>query len=605
MNPFPRPRAALIALLVASGFSGPGGATAAPEDAFAPPQVVDVLAYVQSPHARPGEVIRAVLELDIDESWHVNSDQPLEEFLIPTEVFFDDTSLAVGKIIFPPAEVRKLAISDADMALFEGRAAIGIELQLPPDLPHGQLEVRGVVSYQACDDEKCLAPEEEPFALTLEVGDTAAAPPTHPVFQKVDWDEAQTPGATGGDFGDKSLALIFLATFMGGLALNLTPCVYPMIPITISVFGSQGGGPRRSLVLAIFYVLGMAITYSVLGTFAAMTGNLLGSALQNPLVLAFVAAVMVALALSMFGVYDIQMPQALNRMAGETRQGALGSLLMGLTVGIVAAPCIGPFVLALLTYVGASGNPFLGFSLFFVLALGLGIPFLILAVVSGSVASLPSSGGWMVWVKKLFGFILLGMALYFLTRSERLIPERWLMPGLALLALIGGVYLGWIDKSTSFGGGFQRIKRAVGVAGIAAALALMVVPRLAPERPGIPWTPYAETHLQSARQGAQPVIVDFSAAWCIPCKELDHLTFADGAVVDKSERFVTLKADLTESSSPAVKTLKERFNVRGVPTVIFLHPDGTEMEDLRIVSVIKPDEFLAKMESALSRLSGA
>jgi thiol:disulfide interchange protein DsbD len=300
--------------------------------------------------------------------------------------------------------------------------------------------------------------------------------------------------------------------------------------------------------------------------------------------------------------YDIAMPQSLSRVAGETRQGVLGSLFMGLTVGIIAAPCIGPFVLALLTYVGATGNPVIGFSVFFVLALGLGIPFMVLAVVSGSVSALPRSGGWMVWVKKVFGFVMIGMAIYFLTRSPKLVPEALFLPLVAATAIIGGVYLGWIEKSTSMGGGFNKVKRAVGVLMILLGIGAVVAPRFMVPPEGIEWTPFAHEQLAEATGNGMPVIVDFSAAWCIPCKELDHYTFATPTVVERAHAFVTLKADLTESGSPAVKAIKEQFGVLGVPTVIFLAPDGTEMEDLRFTGLIKPEDFLARMESALERI---
>lgn len=582
-------------------------------------EVVQITTHLQVPSAPAGQLVRAAVVLDIDPDWHVNANQPFEEFLIPTEVgFAPDSPVSVGRITYPEPTARKLAISEEDMALYEGRVPIGIEFQLAPDLPVGELHLQGTVTYQACDDEKCLPPIDVSFELAIEVTAAERAvvepPAASDFFPEIDW-AAHAGGRRGGGGTtapsgggpldpSRGLLVVFLFAFVSGLALNLTPCVYPMIPITISIFGSQGGGPRRAFVLALFYVLGMAITYSVLGTFAALSGSMLGSALQNPLVLLFIAAVMVALSLSMFGLYEITVPRALGRVAGETRQGVLGSVFMGLTVGFIAAPCIGPFVLALLTYVGSTRNPVLGFSVFFVLALGLGIPFLVLATVSGSVSSLPRSGGWMVWVRKVFGFILLGMAFYFLTRSQRLIPERFFLPGMALLALVAGVYLGWIERSTSLGGGFNRVKRVFGVLGVAGSIAILVLPRFLVPATGITWTPYDASHLAAAAAGGQPVIVDFSATWCIPCKELEHYTFATPPVVERAESFVTLKADLTDTGAPAVEELKSQYGVMGVPTVVFLHPDGTEMEDLRFTGVIKPAQFLERMEAALERAGG-
>jgi thiol:disulfide interchange protein DsbD len=174
---------------------------------------------------------------------------------------------------------------------------------------------------------------------------------------------------------------MFLGAFGFGFITSLTPCVYPMIPITVSYFGGQTRGrPRQTAGFALLYLLGMATMYSALGLVAAFTGSLFGAALQNKFVLIVIALVMIGLAMSMFGYYEIRIPEKLAGVAGTAKQGRMGSFLMGLTVGIVAAPCIGPFVLGLLTFVGEQGSLVLGFSLFFVLALGLGLPFVVLAM---------------------------------------------------------------------------------------------------------------------------------------------------------------------------------------------------------------------------------
>jgi thiol:disulfide interchange protein DsbD len=270
-------------------------------------------------------------------------------------------------------------------------------------------------------------------------------------------------------------------------------------------------------------------------------------------------------------------------------------------VGIIAAPCIGPFVLGLLTYVGARGNPLLGFSLFFVLALGLGVPFLVLATASGSLANLPRSGGWMVWVKKIFGFVLLGMAIYFLTRSERLVPEKFLFPLLAALAAAAALVLAVVDRTTSPGGGFRRVKRATGFLCLALVPAFLFIPQLLAPKTTIRWQAYDEASYQAALAAGRPVIIDFSATWCIPCKELEHVTFASDGVVERAREFVTLKADLTDDRSPVVRDLKQRFQVLGVPTVVFIGRDGAEIQELRFTGVIRPDDFLQKMSLALGR----
>ena len=202
-----------------------------------------------------------------------------------------------------------------------------------------------------------------------------------------------------------------LGIFAGGIALNLTPCVYPLIPITVSYFGGRSGrGVGRLLIHAGGYIGGLAFTNSLLGVVAAMTGGLMGVMLQNPAVLVLVAAILLFFASSLFGFWELRLPVSLTQAASKSYTGYFGSLFMGVTLGIVAAPCIGPFVLGLLTWVASMGNPYLGFIIFFTLSLGLGLPLFFLAMFSGQIAKLPRSGEWMLWVRKLMGWVLVGMA---------------------------------------------------------------------------------------------------------------------------------------------------------------------------------------------------
>jgi thiol:disulfide interchange protein DsbD len=311
----------------------------------------------------------------------------------------------------------------------------------------------------------------------------------------------------------------------------------------------------------------------------------------------------------MFDVYELRLPAFLNRLAGGSQKGYLGTLLMGLTVGIVAAPCIGPFVLGLLTYVGNRGSVLLGFSLFFVLALGLGIPFLILGLFSGSLTKLPRSGAWMVWVRKIFGFILIAMAVYFL---KPLFPSSLLYHlALALIMLIAGFYLAWLEPTQTPGQAFRAVRTLVGTVffGLALVIATSGVQgyldeALASKGTGIPaeaiaWSAYSEEKLAEASRGGRPVFIDSFADWCIPCKELDKLTFSHPEVIAASRGFVMLKADLTSNKDESVSAFSKKFRVKGVPTLIFLKPDGTEIEELRVTGFEPEDVFLPKMKRAL------
>src|SRR6185369_17896931 len=230
--------------------------------------------------------------------------------------------------------------------------------------------------------------------------------------------ESSTPDATWLDawLRERGLLATLALAALFGLGLNLTPCVYPLISVTIAYFGGQSGRATGGvLALAVAYVLGIAITFSTLGVAAALSGGIFGAALQRPPVLAAIAGLLVLLAASNFGVYQFRMPAALTNRAGKASGGIVGALAMGLTMGVVAAPCVGPIVIALLLFVAARQDAILGFALFFALAIGMGVPYLGLAVVAGSIRRLPRSGEWLGWIEHLFGFLLRGMALYFAT----------------------------------------------------------------------------------------------------------------------------------------------------------------------------------------------
>jgi thioredoxin:protein disulfide reductase len=243
----------------------------------------------------------------------------------------------------------------------------------------------------------------------------------------------------------------------------------------------------------------------------------------------------------------------------------------------------------------------LGFSLFFVLALGLGIPFLVLGIFSGSIHRLPRSGAWMVWVRKIFGFILLAMAVYFL---RSLFPNplsyQWT---LALILFLAGIYLAWIDEVPATGKGFPFTRNMVGILFFAAALYAAVTGLPAgignASIGSIQWIPYSDAMLSRASREAKPVFIDFYADWCLPCKELDKHTFAAPEVIDRSRNFIMLKADLTSANDPQMETLREKFQAKGVPTLIFLKPDGQEIASLRGTGFESREVLLDKMNRAL------
>jgi len=378
-----------------------------------------------------------------------------------------------------------------------------------------------------------------------------------------------------------------LSVYFLGLGLNLTPCVYPMLSITVSLFGKQGGGREHQAVWkAIVYVLGMAAMYSALGVTAALTGGFFGSFLQNTYILLAISVVLVALALSMFGFYQINAPSwILQRIGVPKHVGLIGIFFSGLMVGVIAAPCVGPPVIALLAVVGSSGDPFYGFLVFFVLSIGLGTPYLILGTFSELLRKIPKSGVWLLWMERFFGVVLLTMASYYFLIALRPDLLKWL-PTAALVG--GGVYLGFLETSGNQKPKFSRFKKT---AGIIALVIGFVLPFAGPKQ-NVVWDTYSAEKVETAKAAGQPVIFDFYADWCIPCHELDRFTYSDPQVITALDRFLRIKVDLTDTEAPEAQELVEKYKIIGVPTIVFLDGQGNEVEDARTNGFIDASEML-------------
>jgi thiol:disulfide interchange protein DsbD len=518
--------------------------------------------------------------------WHINSDRPLDPDYIPTRLTLKlPAGITLGSIQYPPAEELKPSFSRGEkLAVFTGAIRIKAVVTPAPDFkPSERLPVTVALEYQACNDSQCLQPAV--ISKTADLSSPATA------LRVIDQGEGQA--AVEETWGLQSeLSRIFLShgyllgfflVFLGGLALNLTPCVYPLIGVTIAYFGRQDGGSLRVVKLAMLYVVGIALTFSVLGVVAALSGGLFGAALEQPLVLAAIAAMLLVLAASSFGWFQLQMPQWLLRSTGTARPGYLGAAVMGLGMGVVAAPCIGPVVVGLLLLVERSRSPLFGFSLFFTLALGMGLPYIALAIAARSIRKLPRSGEWLQWIEQMFGFVLVGLALYFL---DPLVPNRLIARLLPFYVVAAGLFLGFVSPAGKAWRPFQLFKLGLGSLSI-----LGLVHLLLPKPPSVElvFRPFDNALLASAEAKRAPVVIDFSADWCIPCREMEKTTFADPAVVNEASRFLALRADLTREDENS-EALRNRYKVDGVPTALFIDSHGRVKK--RLVGYAGAGEFL-------------
>jgi thiol:disulfide interchange protein DsbD len=288
---------------------------------------------------------------------------------------------------------------------------------------------------------------------------------------------------------------------------------------------------------------------------------------------------MLVLASSMFGAFEIQPPRWIAN-ASSGRAGIAGALTMGLAIGIVAAPCVGPVVISLVTLVAQIGDPVIGGLMFATLAFGLGFPYLV------ALNALPRPGEWMVTVKKGMGFVLIAMAVYFLRPLIGDDPFRW---GVAASLLIGAIFI-FVSRTK----GAAALRYGVAVLLLIAGVAFAIPKR---EMPGVKWSKYSSSALTEARVAHKPVIIDFYADWCLPCKELDEKTFTDPKVMAELERFERVKADLTIAGDAKVKELTAKYNVVGVPTIVFIDSSGKEVPGARVTGFETPDKFLQRAQA--------
>lgn len=497
-------------------------------------------------------------------------------------------------------------------------AILKLPLSISPDQPHGELTIKGYASYQICTEGEhfmCFPPKQIPFDIRITIARESVQNPAVLEIERQFKEKSASDETLEGRLSsalDKGSWMALMIVFVAGFLTSLTPCIYPMIPITIGYIGgrSAGHGKWRGFVLSLFYVLGLAVIYSSLGVVAALTKSLFGSITQTPLIVGIVGVIFAAMGLSMLGIFDISLPSGIaTKLQGSgPRRGFFGAMIMGMVAGLVAAPCAGPVVILLLTYIATTGRIVVGFSLMMAFAFGMGIIFLILGTFSGLLTSLPSAGMWMDKVKKTFGVLMIAAAIWIVGPSlpPPLSGILWGVFSVMLAALIG--LFEKLEEGAETTSRFRKgLALILAVAGLYMIISLLPVPGRVVPTPGTPeigggttagsaWRTDLDQALIDAKQQNRPILIDFGAEWCAACKELEHKTFSNDEIKTILADYMLIRIDCTDSKSQRVRDIQERFDVKGLPTVIYLSPAGEEVA--RFVSFLPPAQFKRFMESA-------
>ena len=436
---------------------------------------------------------------------------------------------------------------------------------------------------------------------------------------------AQTPNASSENgkiaqvFKQKSFWLVVSFFFGAGLLLALTPCVFPMIPILSGIIVGRGHQVTKmhGFLLSLAYVSGMALTYAAVGVAAGLSGSLLSNALQTPWVLGSFAAVFVLLSLSMFGFYELQLPSALqSKLSGTSNRlhgGHLsGVFIMGALSAIIVSPCVAAPMAGALLYIGQTHDALLGGVALFSLAIGMGVPLLLVGASAG--ALLPKAGAWMEAIKNIFGVMMLAVAIWLISS---LLPLAVVMLLWAALLILSAVYLHAFDALPVNSKGWNKLGKGIGIIILLLGISLLIGALSGARdilRPlgalgggqAVLQTPHlqfervknlAELDARVAQARGKTVMLDFYADWCVSCKEMENITFADARVQAQLKNTLLLQIDLTANSDDDKAVLK-RYALFGPPAILFFDRQGKELADFRVIGYQNPEQFLAWIKNA-------
>lgn len=513
-----------------------------------------------------------------------------------------------------------------EVETYRGTLEITLPVTRTSDAPD-TLELK--VRAQGCSDSGvCYPPQERTVSVDLDATPAQAGGASGGGASTESTPPATEQDRIAAQLAQGNLWLVILAFFGFGLLLTFTPCVFPMIPILSNIIlGQKSLTPRKAFAISLAFVLAMAVTYTVAGVIAGLAGANLQAAFQNPWVIGAFVAIFIALALSMFGFYDLQMPAALqSRLSAlsSRQQGGtlLGAAVMGFLSALIVGPCVTAPLVGALLYIGQTGDAFLGGLALFSLSLGMGLPLLILGTSAGGL--LPRAGAWMERIKSVFGVLLLAMAIWLL---ERVAPTSVTLFLWAALLMVSGVYMGAASPLPEGKTGWQALWKGLGLVILVYGILLLVGGASGARDPFRPLEGLTATDgggreeatprfqsvndpqeldraLESARAAEQPVLLDFYADWCVECAHMERTTLRDPGVIEALSDIRLLKVDVTEQT-PAHRELMRRFDLFGPPAMIFFNARGEERRHHRLVGYKDANAFLEHLRAALGRSSDA
>jgi thioredoxin:protein disulfide reductase len=475
--------------------------------------------------------------------------------------------------------------------------------------------------YQGCSEEGlCYPPITKTLLVNLPSSATGQLAP--PVLSEAPPPSSQLPVSEGSQiarlFKSGNFWLIVSFFFGAGLLLALTPCMFPMIPILSGIIVGRGHKitHMHAFILSLAYVLGMAVTYAAAGVAAGYSGNLISNALQTPWVLGSFAAVFVLLSLSMFGLYELQLPTALQSKLSETSNrlhgGHLGGVfVMGALSAIIMGPCVAAPLAGALLYIGQTHDAVLGGVALFVMALGMGAPLLLIGTSAGVL--LPKAGAWMEAVKQFFGVLLLALAIWII---QPLLPISVEMLLWAALLIFSAIYLRALDALPHNSSGWHKLLKGLGLFALLLGAAYLIgglsgardilrplgnIGRAEAQTPTtlqfsrVKDIADLDRRIAQAQGSGQMIMFDFYADWCISCKEMERFTFSDASVMAKLKPVLLLQADVT-ANSDADKALLNRYGLFGPPGILFFDKQGTELGDFRVTGYQDAAKFLKTLQ---------